>query len=70
MKFYGDLADRFVLEPRKDLHGCWLVVFDSAKEEYVKERPDDRKCRAYANFRSSRTAFDWLRRQIDEGKLL
>lgn len=69
MKFYGDIADRFDLEPRKDLHGCWLVAYDTVKEEYVKEDPANKKCRRYANFCSSRTAFAWLEKKIKEGVL-
>ena len=69
MKFYGDIADRFDLEPRKDLHGCWLVVYDTVKEEYVKEEPENKKCRRYVNFYSSKKAFAWLERKIKEGVL-
>lgn len=69
MKFYGDIADRFDLEPRKDLYGCWMVVYDTVKEEYVKEDPANKKCRRYANFYSSRTAFAWLEKKIKEGVL-
>lgn len=69
MKFYGDLPDRFMLEPRKDIHCCWLVVFDMAKQEYVKENPADKKCRRYVNFRNSTNAFTWLQDQVEKGNL-
>lgn len=64
--FIKDVADRYNLESRHNAYGGWMVIFDTVKKEYVKQ-PGSK--RAYAKFRSSFAAFQWLREMEKEGKL-